>query len=125
MQGAGLKREGSDDHMHTLAPWEELHARLVHLAALAELLPEFVATASGAWLFREIAGEAETVARIADAYIAEAERAGLTTRNATTPPPVPWRPPTETEADQTAHMHRTGKPPRDEGSGAMWTSPNA
>jgi hypothetical protein len=69
--------------------WENLQARLLHLGWLAEELPAFVARPSGAWLFRQIVRECQTVAAIAAEYIAECERAGLTGPNGTTPPPGP------------------------------------
>jgi hypothetical protein len=58
--------------------WESLQARLFHLGWLGEELPEFVARPSGAWLFRQIVRECQTVAAIAAAYVAETERAGVT-----------------------------------------------
>jgi hypothetical protein len=66
--------------------WEDLQARLFHLGWLAEELPAFVARPSGAWLFREIVRECQTVAAIAAAYVAETERAGLTGPAGDTPP---------------------------------------
>lgn len=57
--------------------WEDLQARLFHLGWLGEELPAFVARPSGAWLFRQIVRECQTVAAIAAAYVAETERAGL------------------------------------------------
>jgi hypothetical protein len=67
--------------------WENLQARLLHLGWLGEELPAFVARSSGAWLFRQILSECQTVAAIAAEYVAECERAGLTGPNGTTPPP--------------------------------------
>lgn len=66
--------------------WEDLQARLFHLGWLAEELPGFVARPSGAWLFRQIVRECQTVAAIAAEYVAETERAGLTGPAGTTPP---------------------------------------
>ncbi len=59
--------------------WEKFQARLFHLGYLAEELPTFAATPGGAWLYRQIAGEAAVVAQIAAEYVAEAERAALAT----------------------------------------------
>lgn len=72
--------------------WENLQARLFHLGWLGEELPAFVATPGGAWLFRQICREAQTVAQIAADYVAECERAGLTGPNGETPTvPANWR----------------------------------
>jgi hypothetical protein len=60
---------------------------LFHLGWLAEELPAFVARPSGAWLFRQIVRECQTVAAIAAEYVAETERAGLTGPAGDTPPP--------------------------------------
>lgn len=57
--------------------WENLQARLFHLGWLGEELPAFVARPSGAWLFRQIIRECQTVAAIAAEYVTETERAGL------------------------------------------------
>jgi hypothetical protein len=64
--------------------WEKFQARLFHLGYLAEELPAFVARPPAAWLYRQIAREADAVARIAAAYVAEAGRAKLTTAPPTT-----------------------------------------
>ncbi|HEX5403153.1 MAG TPA: hypothetical protein VFX16_12705 [Pseudonocardiaceae bacterium] len=61
--------------MHTIETWERLQTRLFHLGWLGEELPAFVTTPGGAWLFREIAREAQAVAEIVAQYVAEAERA--------------------------------------------------
>jgi hypothetical protein len=71
--------------------WEKFQARLFHLGYLAEELPRFAARPPAAWLYRQIAREADTVARIAAEYVAEAERAKLAN------PPLP-----------TEHMTTTG-----------------
>ena len=71
--------------------WENLQARLFHLGWLGEELPAFVARPSGAWLFRQIVRECQTVAAIAAEFVAECERAGLTGPGGTTPPPGPCR----------------------------------
>lgn len=65
--------------------WEDLQARLFHLGWLGEELPAFVARPSGAWLFRQIVRECQTVAAIAAEYVAETERAGLSGPDGTTP----------------------------------------
>jgi hypothetical protein len=59
--------------------WEHLQARLFHLGWLGEELPTFTASPGGAWLYREIAREAATVARIAAAYVRECEKTTRTT----------------------------------------------
>ncbi|MEV7553429.1 hypothetical protein AB0N89_27770 [Amycolatopsis sp. NPDC089917] len=75
--------------------WETLQAKLFHLGWLGEELPAFVAAGGdapgGAWLFRQIAAEATTVAEIAATYVAECERAGISGPNGTTPAPPAWR----------------------------------
>jgi hypothetical protein len=68
--------------MHTIETWERLQARLFHLGWLGEELPAFVATPGGTWLFREIAHEAQTIARIASTFLAESEKAASTSANA-------------------------------------------
>lgn len=65
--------------------WENLQARLFHLGWLGEELPTFVARPSGAWLFRQIVQECQTVAAIAAEYVAETETAGLSGPDGTTP----------------------------------------
>lgn len=64
--------------MHTIETWEQLQARLFHLGWLGEELPAFVTTPGGAWLFREIAREAQAVAEIAAQYITETEKVAVT-----------------------------------------------
>jgi hypothetical protein len=59
--------------------WENLQARLFHLGWLGEELSDFVATPGGGWLFRQIIREAQTVVSIAADYVAECEKAALTT----------------------------------------------
>jgi hypothetical protein len=54
--------------------WENLQARVFHLAWLAEELPAFVATPSGGWLFRAMQREAESIAASAADYVAECDR---------------------------------------------------
>lgn len=66
--------------------WEDLQARLFHLGWLAEELPRFVARPSGAWLYRQIVRECQTVARIAAEYVAETERALITNPPRSAPP---------------------------------------
>jgi hypothetical protein len=57
--------------------WERVHARLAYLGYLGEQLPEMAAHPGlSAWLYRVIAAEADEVARVTRAYIAECERAG-------------------------------------------------
>ena len=57
--------------------WEDLQARLFHLAWLGEELAECVTQPMGAWLFRQISRECDQVAAIAADWVAECERAGL------------------------------------------------
>jgi hypothetical protein len=54
--------------------WENLQARVFHLAWLAEELPAFVTSPSGGWLFRAMQREAELIAASAAAYVAECDR---------------------------------------------------
>ena len=63
--------------MIEIETWERLQARLYHLGWLGEELPAFAATTGGAWLYREIAREAATVATIATAYVRECEKVAL------------------------------------------------
>lgn len=69
--------------MTDIPTWEHLQARLYHLGWLGEELPGFVATTppGGAWLYRQIAHEATTIARIATTY---ADLTGLSTTGQTT-----------------------------------------
>ncbi|MCE7002493.1 DUF2213 domain-containing protein [Kibdelosporangium philippinense] len=73
--------------------WEKFQARLFHLAYLGEELPRFAARPPAAWLYRQIAREADMVARIAAEYVAEAERAKLT------------NPPRPVTAEQSTAVH--------------------
>lgn len=66
--------------MIEIETWEHLQARLFHLGWLGEELTTFTTSPGGAWLYREIAREAVTIARIAAAYVRECE---TTTRTAT------------------------------------------
>lgn len=60
--------------------WENLQARVFHLAWLAEELPAFVATPSGGWLFQQMMREASAIADTAADYLAECERAARAER---------------------------------------------
>ncbi|HZD14586.1 MAG TPA: hypothetical protein VE196_05560 [Pseudonocardiaceae bacterium] len=76
--------------------WENLQDRVCHLGWLAEELPDFVRRArgcgsGGAWLFRELAREAQMVADTAAAFVGECEKAGLSGPGGDTPDPPPWR----------------------------------
>jgi hypothetical protein len=59
-----------------LDTWEQLQARLLHLAALAEHLPAAATTQIGAWLYGEIAREAGKVADSAREYLAACGESG-------------------------------------------------
>lgn len=58
--------------------WQSVQARLFHLGYLGEELAGMAASspATSAWLYRQIATEAGQVARLAQDYIVETEKAG-------------------------------------------------